>query len=44
MYSSASDEEMYDEFGEDIESIQRGWEKALSTRDATALDTRAFVS
>ena len=43
VYDSPNDEEMYAEFGGYIESIQRGWEKALSTGNDTALDTRAFV-
>ena len=37
VYSSATDEEVYDEFREQIDAIQRNWENAFHTRDYTAL-------
>jgi hypothetical protein len=38
VYSSATNEEIYDEFGEHINAIQRNWEQALRTHNPKALD------
>jgi hypothetical protein len=38
VYSSATDEEIYDEFGEHIDAIQKNWGQALRTRDPKALE------
>jgi hypothetical protein len=46
VYSSATDEEMHDEFREHIDAIQKNWEEAFRTLDSTALgDTyKHFIS
>jgi hypothetical protein len=38
VYNSATDEEIYDEFGKHIEAIQKNWEQALRTRTSSALE------
>jgi hypothetical protein len=38
IYSSATDEEIQDEFGEHIEVIQKNWEQALRTHEHRALE------
>jgi len=37
VYSSATDEEIHDEFGEHIDDLQKSWEQALRTRNPSAL-------
>lgn len=46
VYSSAKDEEIYDEFRKQIDEIQKGWEQAMRTRDSVALSpvASAFIS
>jgi Protein of unknown function (DUF2971) len=38
VYSSATDAEIYDEFGEHIKAIQKNWERALRTHDHKGLE------
>jgi hypothetical protein len=46
VYSSAKDEDVYDEFRKQIDEIQKGWEQAMRTRDPVALSNVAsnFIS
>ena len=46
VYGFASDEAVRDEFGDKIDEIVTGWEKALRTHDSNDLDkvTKAFIS
>ena len=46
VYSSATDEEIYDEFREQIDELKSGWKKAMKTRDDTALQATVthFIS